>query len=153
MLSANQCLKESKLSGNENFGDDGIKHLAQTLRDNQSLKILHVSDCGMTDDGLKQLAMTLTHNNSLAELTIARFAQNQQNKFTNALWSRSISISVPETKYYTLTKFLIPPMLSTMGMAEFRSVNAVRKTKGLPLISIIAPVDSHARTFKTDFVA
>ena len=29
VLSAiNQCLKELNLSGNENFGDDGIKHLA-----------------------------------------------------------------------------------------------------------------------------
>ena len=53
----------------------------------------------MTDDGLKQLAMTLTHNNSLAELTIA---SNIRTKSTKQIYkgSRSISISVPETKYY-----------------------------------------------------
>ena len=69
VLLENQCLEELNLSHNK-FGDDGIQHLTQTLRVNQWLTILDVSECGITD-GLKQHAVSLTYNKSLTELKLS----------------------------------------------------------------------------------
>ena len=84
ILLENQCLEELNLSHNNKFGDDGIQHLTQTLRVNQWLTILDVSECDMTDEGLKQLTMSLTYNKSLTELKLST-QYSQENKFTNEI--------------------------------------------------------------------
>ena len=145
VLLANQCLEELNLSHNEKFGDDGIQHLAQILRANQCLKILDVSHCGMTDIGLKQLAISLTHNCSLAELTLETFSGDQDNKLTVGIVP-VLSHCLKQNS--TLTKLLLPLNLASSTTSTEEAVNAVRRAKGLPLISICTQRDELLKRLK-----
>ena len=57
------------ISGNL-IGDDGVTHLAEALKQNKTLAILYIGNCGITDAGVAPLAEALQINSSLRHLNV-----------------------------------------------------------------------------------
>jgi len=61
-----------KLTGNYYKDDTAVDLLEELLKENTSLKELHVNESGMNDDGVKKIAEVLLENRSLEVLNLAR---------------------------------------------------------------------------------
>ena len=58
MLAQNSSLERLRIERNA-IGDQGIAHLAESLKKSQTLKELDISYCGITDTGLAAAAKVL----------------------------------------------------------------------------------------------
>ena len=65
---SNSFFLENLDIGRNAIGDQGMAHLAESLKRNRTLKDLHISDCGITDTGLAAAAEVL-HNQRRLHIT------------------------------------------------------------------------------------
>ena len=70
LLSSTSIVSSLWLYGNPTIGDKGLRTIFDALKQNKMIKILSVSDCGMTDTGVASLADALHTNKTLAKLYI-----------------------------------------------------------------------------------
>lgn len=71
-LSKSRSLRKLDLRGNVDIGDSAVELLARGLKENNSLKKLDLSSCGVGDEGCAGLADALTINESLTHLKLHR---------------------------------------------------------------------------------
>ena len=133
-LTTNKHLKELSLTDNA-LCDDGIQHLAHTLRVNQGLKKLHVDSCGMTDVGFECLAKSLQYNNVLNELCVSNMIiSDNQNRLTDTIVP---VLTECLQNNHALTKLELPKNLEPSTASIEKAVNDVRERSGLPFIKVI----------------
>lgn len=141
-LADNKHMEILDISRNE-IHDDGIQHIAQVLRVNQSLKIPIVCGCGITDVGLEQIATSLVHNKTLVELHLSEevigfsdILDATPNYFTYKIvpvLSSCLRLNL------TLTKLGVNLDLSDSDYSIYdvqEAVNAEREKSRLPLIQM-----------------
>ena len=56
--------------GNELIGDEGAKHIADALMENETLETIHLSDNSIGDEGANSLANCCIDNQSIREVIL-----------------------------------------------------------------------------------
>ena len=72
MLQVNRSLQILNFKGNTEIGDLGAFYIAEGLKRNSSVKILNISDCGLTAKGAELIANMLGKNKAVQTLKINR---------------------------------------------------------------------------------
>ena len=133
-LTINKHLEELDIADNA-LCDEGIQHLAHTLRVNQGLKLktLLLVNCGVTDVGLEYLAKSLQHNNVLTRLDVWNYSSNNLNRITEKIVP---VLTKCLQNNHTLTKLWLPKNFKSCTTSIQKAVNDIRKRSGLPLIKV-----------------
>ena len=125
-LAQNSSLEKLDIGCNEGVGDEGIKHIAEALKNNKQLKELHISDCGMADKGAAYLASALSVNNSVKLLDMrGKLTKSGLSKLTRALSHNT-----------GLIKLAVSDDLSSITKHYEQKLNETREKVGLPPIEI-----------------
>ena len=64
------CIRALNLNGNDEFSDEGARHLALELEANTSLEELNLYTCGLKAEGLGRISKSLMTNNTLTVLNV-----------------------------------------------------------------------------------
>ena len=80
ILKSNTSVREVNLDGNTEIGDEGSKALAEALKVNATVEVLHLGSCGIGDDGAAAFAAALRSNTSLTVLNLFGNGIGEQGK-------------------------------------------------------------------------
>ena len=128
-LAQNTSLEKLDIGCNKLIGDEGIRHIAEALKQSKQLKELWISGCGMTDKGANYLARALSVNNTLKMLHMGVSSGQVTEKGCLELM-QSLSHNT------TLIKLVIPERSSLTCGHLMEKLNEVREKIGLPCIEI-----------------
>ena len=113
-----------RLYGNP-IGDKGLQIIFNSLTQNNTLKVLDVSDCGMTDAGVPSLAEAMNLNTTLEELYING----------NAITDNGLTCLVEVlSRSSRLVELVIPRRLKVDEMRK--TINEARERSGLEAIEV-----------------
>jgi hypothetical protein len=108
------------------IGDKGLQTIFDAVKQNKTLKILNVSDCGMTDTGVASLADTLHTNNTLEALHMDGNRAITENGLTCLIEAVS--------RHSGLNDLWIPWHLGEDNVRKI--INEARRRNGMPYIDI-----------------
>ena len=80
ILKSNTSVTVVVLVGNKEIGDEGAKALAEALKVNATVEVLHLNGCGIGDDGAAAIAEALRSNTSLTMLNLGGNGIGEQGK-------------------------------------------------------------------------
>ena len=126
VLNNTSIVSELWLYGNP-IGDKGLQTIFNSLKQNNTLKILNVSDCGMTDAGVPSLAEAMNINITIEELYIFG---------NNAITDNGLTCLVKVLSRSTrLAELWIPKHLEVGEVRK--TINEARKRSGLEAIEVL----------------
>ncbi len=126
MLQRNITLEELILSYNDQVSDSGAFFIAEGLKQNYSLRVLNLAECGIGDEGVKSLSDAPMENDSLKKLYLHG---------NDGITERGLSVLTECLKANSgLVTLWLPRRHRSAGVQE--AVNVVRKRNKSPLIDV-----------------
>ena len=122
ILNSTSMVSKLRLSRNP-IGDKGLQTIFKALKQNKTLKVLSVHDCGMTDTGVASVADALQTNTTLEILNFTSNAAVTENGL--ACLAEALS------RHSGLVKLWLPSHLKGKKI-----INETRKRNGLTVIEV-----------------